>query len=277
MESIKVKTTLDAKSIGWKGSQLRCLLLSSMEKSLLQSTLISIIDQKSGSDLKIKFTEDFEYYPKGLDAPQEVELDKANIPINGSITYCKKLNKWWLHRNARTPVWDFVCTAEINRIPGFILVEAKAHYNELLKEEDSSKAKKGSPNRIKIANALESVSTKYKYNLSADTHFQLSNRIAWSLKLASMGIPVVLIYLGCLNAKEMIMGKNDALLSTATQWEGLVTKYSKEVQFQDWEKIISGEKMEKDSNSVKSSFVYPIIRSVNVQIDSIEYQAKVLN
>ena len=36
-----------------------------------------------------------------------------------------------------------------------------------------------------------------------DHHYQLSNRFAWLWKLASLGIPVVLLYLGFLNAQDM--------------------------------------------------------------------------
>ena len=136
MGSIKVKTTLDVDKIGWKGSQLRCLLLTNMEKSVLQSTLISIINQKSVSGLKVEFSNGFEYFPKGLIKPKEIELDKANINVNGSSNYCNVLNKWWLNRSTRTPVWDFVCTAVINDTPGFILIEAKAHQNELFITKD---------------------------------------------------------------------------------------------------------------------------------------------
>ena len=39
--------------------------------------------------------------------------------------------------------------------------------------------------------------------LSRDSHYQLSNRFAWAWKLASLGIPVVLVYLGFLSAIEM--------------------------------------------------------------------------
>ncbi len=268
MESIKVKTTLDAKNIGWKGSQLRCLLLTSMDKPVLQRTLTSIINQKSVSGLKVEFSNGFEYFPKGLINPKEIELDKANINVNSPIKYCNVLNKWWLKRNARTPVWDLVCTALINDTPGFILIEAKSHQNELLKTKDESGAIKGSPNRCKIEEALSVINSQYGYNLSADNYFQLSNRIAWSLKLASLGIPVVLIYLGCLETKEMSISKNDSLLYNDEQWEGIVTNYSKEVDFEDWGKIISGEKLKDDNIPVESSFFCPIIRSVNIQFEA---------
>jgi hypothetical protein len=268
------KTTLPVKTIVWKGSRLRCLLLTSMEKSLLQSTLINIINNEAVNGLEVKFTDEFEYFPKGLINPKEVELDKAHIPINGSIEYCKTLKNWWLGKRARTPVWDFICNAEINGTPGLILIEAKAHKNELENTKDKSKAQKGSLNRCKIKSALKKINELYCYKLSADDHFQLSNRIAWSIKLASLGIPVVLIYLGFLNTKEMTISKDDSLLSNAKEWETLVTKYSKDIDFEDWSKKISGEKLRDDSNLSESSFVYPIIRSINIQIETVDLSAK---
>ena len=201
-------------------------------------------------------------------------MDKAHIPINGSIEYCKTLKNWWLGKRARTPVWDFICNAEINGTPGLILIEAKAHKNELENTKDKSKAQKGSLNRCKIKSALKKINELYCYKLSADDHFQLSNRIAWSIKLASLGIPVVLIYLGFLNTKEMTISKDDSLLSNAKEWETLVTKYSKDIDFEDWSKKISGEKLRDDSNLSESSFVYPIIRSINIQIETVDLSAK---
>ena len=191
MVSNGVKTNLEVEDIGWKGSQQRCLLLTSNGATELQNSLIKIIGQRTVDKLKIKFTDDFDYFPKGLANPREIELDKEKIPINGSIDYCTKLNKWWLEKSARTPVWDLVCKAEIDGLPGVILVEAKAHNNELYKEKDKTGSEKRSANYESIKEALDLVNTKYNYNLSPDTHYQLSNRIAWSIKLASLGIPVV--------------------------------------------------------------------------------------
>ncbi len=266
MDSIRVTTTLDADNIGWKGSQLRCLLLTSLETSALQKSLKRIINQKDVDGLVIEFANDFKYYPQGFTDWREIEIDKEKIPINGSIDYCEKLNSWWLERSARTPVWDFACTAEINGKQGFILVEAKAHMNELLKEQDKSGARMGSPNRRKIVEALSHIEREYNYKLSADNHYQLSNRLAWSLKLASLGIPVVLIYLGCIKTEEMTVSKKDSLFEDSKQWDDVVTQYSEEINFRDWGKMISGEKLQDITCSVAPGFVYPIIRTANIQL-----------
>lgn len=266
MKSINGKSVFDAKELGWKGSKQRCLLLTSMGATELQNWLIQIISQKTVDELKVKFTDDFDYYPKGFTDPREIELDKEEIPIDGSIDYCTKLNRWWLLRSARTPVWDLVCKAEVDGCPGLILVESKAHKNELLKEQDSTRAKKGTPNHERIKQALTLVSNAYGYDLSPNNHYQIANRIAWSLKLSSMGIPVVLVYLGCIETKEMSISKKDSLIKGLEQWNTILTDYSKEIGFKDWETKISGKNLQDENSSVAPSFVYPIIRVVNIQL-----------
>ncbi len=272
MITISNEAVVEVNNMGWKGSKLRCLLLTSMSKEELQESLIHIIGQETIDKLKIKFTDDFDYFPKGLTNPREIELDKEKIPINGSIDYCTTLNKWWLKKSARTPVWDLVCKAEIDGLPGLILVEAKAHNNELYKENDKTGSEKGSANYNRIEEALKLVNTRYKYNLSPDTHYQLSNRIAWSIKLASLGIPVVLIYLGCINTKEMesSINKKDSLIKGSKDWKELVEKYSREVGFKQWEEPISGNRLQEEDCTITPSFVYPIIRAENIRLEKVE-------
>jgi hypothetical protein len=47
--------------------------------------------------------------------------------------------------------------------------------------------------------------TRLAWHISRDSHYQISNRFAWSWKLTQLGIPVVLVYLGFLNASDMPM------------------------------------------------------------------------
>lgn len=256
--------------LGWKGSKLRCLLLTSMGKDILQKQLISLINQRNPGKIDVQFPADFVYYPQGLLNPTEIELDKAKIPVEGSIDYCQVLNSWWLADSARTPVWDFVCTAIIDGTPGFILIEAKAHRNET-KKPDASGAKKGSPNRTQIETALAEINSQYGFELAADDCFQLSNRFAWSLKLASEGIPVILIYLGCLNTREMTISRNDALFTTAQEWEQYIRKYSQQVNIHSWENAIQTQDRTGSRESKDGKKVYPLIRSLDIQIEHVSY------
>jgi hypothetical protein len=45
--------------------------------------------------------------------------------------------------------------------------------------------------------------TGLTWALSRDWNYQMSNRFAWAWKLADLGIPVILVHLGFLNAHEM--------------------------------------------------------------------------
>jgi hypothetical protein len=45
--------------------------------------------------------------------------------------------------------------------------------------------------------------TSLSWQIDRDSHYQLSNRVAWSWKVATLGVPVVLVYLGFLRAHEM--------------------------------------------------------------------------
>jgi hypothetical protein len=63
-------------------------------------------------------------------------------------------------------------------------------------------------NHAQIGRAISEASLGLKdtmdgCNISRDSHYQLANGFAWAWKLASMGVPVVLVYLGILGAAEM--------------------------------------------------------------------------
>lgn len=63
---------------------------------------------------------------------------------------------------------------------------------------------------------------------------QLCNRFAWAWKLASLGVPVVLIYLGFLDAVEM----EPRALASGNEWRQAVLEHSKGVVPEDaWEQI----------------------------------------
>ena len=63
--------------------------------------------------------------------------------------------------------------------------------------------------------------------LSRDKCYQLSNRFAWSWKLAALGVPVILIYLGFLGAEEM--APDGALFRSEGDWETTLRGYARGV------------------------------------------------
>jgi len=147
--------------------------------------------------------------PRGREDYKETTLvDKADF-----LPPCvsQELTGWWLEvvRRARLPNWDIASTCQIEVKRGLLLVEAKAHNKELSPEGKKPPiTANGKLNHIKIGTAIEQANAGLNsilkgWKLSRDSDYQLCNRFAWSWKLANLGVPVVLIYLGFLNANEM--------------------------------------------------------------------------
>ena len=159
---------------------------------------------------------------------REVELDKANDLVCREVQL--QLKMWWLAvsgrgKGARTPNWDIASTCTIMDKPGLLLIEAKAHSNEL--DPDGKPLRSNaSPNSIKnherIGLAIAEAAVQFqratgkRWDISRDHHYQPSNRFAWSWKLASLGIPVVLLYLGFLNAHDM--ADDGSLFRSEAEW-----------------------------------------------------------
>ena len=130
---------------------------------------------------------------------------------------------WRFPKERTTPNWDIASTCTIKGQRGLLLVEAKAHSAELGESDSCGSRNRGNHERIRwaITEAAAGLQTATgsSWILSPDGHYQLSNRFAWSWKLASLGIPVVLLYLGFLNAEEMT--DRGQVFGSAGQWEGL--------------------------------------------------------
>jgi hypothetical protein len=157
------------------------------------------------------------WMPLDRDSPGEARLGFNGLGVLTEDNQ-QDLTKWWLvHRSgANTPNWDFAAGASFNGRKGLILVEAKAHVGELETagkrppktnpDEEGYKRSKVNHEHIGIAieqarNALESQVPGIC--ISRDRYYQVSNRIAFAWKLASLSIPVVLVYLGFLNDTGM--------------------------------------------------------------------------
>ena len=124
-----------------------------------------------------------------------------------------QLGDWWLavKRGANTPNWDLASTCQVEGKRGLLLVEAKAHTGEL---SDGGTGARNVRNLRSIGAAISEANdalariTGGDWDLSKDHHYQVANRFAWSWKLVSLGVPVVLVYLGFLHADEMREGEN---------------------------------------------------------------------
>jgi hypothetical protein len=168
--------------------------------------------------------------PRGFDDPSEAKLGDAFSLL--SSEHREAVTCWWLavREHANTPNWEIASTTTIHGTKGLLLVEAKAHAAEM---KTDGKANKGRvENHTRIEEACREASAALNsilpgWALSVERSYQLCNRFAWAWKLAALGVPVVLVYLGFLRAEEM---RDQGLpLADADQWEHLVRGHSRGV------------------------------------------------
>ena len=165
----------------------------------------------------------------------EARIDRDDGFVAATVR--RELAEWWLEvigSTSWTPQWDVAATCSIEGRDGLVLVEAKAHSNEL---STGGKRKPGSDNgwknhhrigsAIAQANVGLQVAAGGPWALSRDKCYQLSNRFAWSWKLAALGVPVILIYLGFLGAEEM--APDGALFRSEDDWETTLRGYARGV------------------------------------------------
>jgi hypothetical protein len=130
---------------------------------------------------------------------------------------------------ANTPNWDLATTCTMHGRPGLMLVEAKAHDREL---KAAGHGVRRLENAVRIQAAISEANDGLKqcggqWHLSCDSHYQLANRFAWGWKLASLGVPVVLVYLGFLQAAEM--SDQGSPFDSHEDWEAAVRAHSRGV------------------------------------------------
>jgi hypothetical protein len=210
------------------------------------------------------------WMPQGFEDLEEAELPDAHRLVAEDIRL--NLQSWWLALRipgARTPNWDVASTCTIGGKAGLLLVEAKAHDAELITEvkgrvlerEPSNDSRR---NHNRIGAAIEEANFALNavapgWSLSRDSHYQMVNRFSWSWKLTELGIPVILVYLGFLNATEMKDRGN--IFGGSVDWEELVLTHSKGlVPAHTWNRqlIINGQ-----------PFI-PLIRSLTLPLTNAE-------
>ena len=145
------------------------------------------------------------WMPRGYDRPKEAKLH-ASYATFLSKALRRQLSDWWLvhKRGANVPNWDLVATCSIGGRRGLLLVEAKAHENELSPAGKGLRANASDNSRenheqigraiVEARVALDRIVPGVR--ISRDSHYQLSNRVAFAWKLASLGVSSILMYLG---------------------------------------------------------------------------------
>ena len=151
--------------------------------------------------------------PLGHSDAKEARLESFGPVVYPDLDIWPKLESWWLQHTAgaNTPNWDIALSCTIEGQPSLVLVEAKAHVSELssagksLKPDVSSRSRE---NHERIDAAIKEASealggSRRGVRLSRDHSYQLANRMAFSWRLASWGMPVVLVYLGFTGDQNM--------------------------------------------------------------------------
>lgn len=215
----------------FRGSLSRCLLLTYFLPRIKTAKLLTDIAKPSGT---VVSPETDVWIPGSITDWKQATLIEEDEFLDSERR--KVLTDWWLSfpRGANPPNWDIASTCTINGKKGLLLIETKAHIKELTDAEagksppdtlNSHKNHEHIGNAIAQANnGLESAIGKWA--LSRDSHYQLSSRFAWSWKLANLGVPVVLIYLGFLNADEMV--DQGQLFDNAKTWDTAIRSHAKD-------------------------------------------------
>jgi len=173
------------------------------------------------------------WMPRGYGSPDEAKLGTFGPGFLPENTVWATLRKWWLvHEGGNTPNWDIAMGCEVEGRPGLILVEAKANVPELAvagKPVDSTGSARSVENHRRIGLAIDEACVELQRisastAISRDSHYQLSNRVAFAWKLASLGIPTILVYLGFLGDE----GIRDAgaPFSDSAHWEAAFAQYA---------------------------------------------------
>jgi len=172
--------------------------------------------------------------PRGHGDPTEARLCRPCEPLLPRSTSLK-LRAWWLavdKPTANDPNWDLVTTAMYpGDRPGLVLVEAKAHVSELANERFGKRvtSSTNSLNHARIGEAISEArdglsGTEAGVGISRDKCYQLSNRVAFAWKLASEGMPIVLIYLR-FAGDDMIAGP-EGLIRNGAHWRELMRSHA---------------------------------------------------
>ena len=223
-----------------RGSKPRCHWLTHGSEEEMAKRLSRLIEPWGRVDPKAVCL------PRGFEVLTEAQLHRKTGLLSASTPAV--LKAWWLGTASdtrRTPHWDIATTCVIgDREDGVLLVEAKAHSVELIKERAGRKVEAPVTNdaqrthvrigeAIQEANAALTKETGVPWALVRDRNYQMSNRFAWAWKLAELGTPVILVYLGFLHADEMV-DKSPAFQNHA-EWQALVRAESEDLfPFEVW-------------------------------------------
>ena len=142
-----------------------------------------------------------EHRPLGKHDPAEWSVEAFCAQFCRDWLDVDRLASWW--PQIMPPQWDLISTCRVGGRQGLLLVEAKAHEGECSfagKELEPGASSESERNHRQIRRCLREAADGLRpfgvFRLDAGSHYQLANRVAYLWKLASMGIPTVLLYIG---------------------------------------------------------------------------------
>lgn len=245
MKSERERISLEKRE--FKGSRFRCLLLTHQQKQTVVAFLNSLVHPFA------RIGEGDRYMPEGFCKAEEARLGETPGFLTDEQRHV--VTDWWLAvpERANTPNWDLVCTCLVEGHRGLVMVEAKAHAGELKPNDCCGATDKDNAQWIRDAIGSANQMLGEGWRLSVDSHYQLSNRFAWAWKVASLGTPVVLVYLGFLNAHEM-----SKPFKSHEAWEHCLLAYAEgTVPRNAWNSSLI---------RVNNTHVIPLIRSADVKV-----------
>lgn len=224
-----------------RGSRPRCVAMTAGTRAEVSARLTELASWPG-----VVVAPDDHWMPRGVpvqrsDGTRDVApADEARLDVPNELLSAAEssaLKDWWLEHpgKANTPNWDIASTCSFHGRKGLLLVEAKAHLEELAGEEHGKslnpKASGDSfANHQNIGRAIADTAAEYQrftgfpWAISRDRCYQMSNRFAMAGKLAEMGYPVVLVYLGFVVAEEMT---GRTLIEDESTWRTSVLEHSR--------------------------------------------------
>jgi hypothetical protein len=179
------------------------------------------------SDAKVSINTKEYLKPKSLNDYKEYNISSYCKENYKKFEFLKNgidFAKWWAPKGGKLPTWDLISICDINNQSGLLLVEAKAHKSELTREGKKNNSLENSNSDFNHKNIEACIKESNKYlpdfKMSINSHYQLSNRISSAWKLTTLGIPVILLYIGFTEDKYF----NDHFIDN-NDWKKEFNKY----------------------------------------------------
>jgi hypothetical protein len=142
----------------------------------------------------------------------------------------RPLRTWWIKHGGKRSTWDLLCLLNWQNAAALLIVEAKAYRGELSRSGKRLENKASNKKRdnhesiekcIKTANEGFSKVGHGEFGLSIARKYQLANRLSYVWKLANLGVPVILMYLGFTGDESFKKG----YFQSRDDWRSVMTNY----------------------------------------------------